>query len=75
VVFFIAGFLTVNYFFASAGSLVGVAAASGLFYFALRFTLALYIRLNDGVSMAHPAAIITATICYMLITMYVFIIT
>lgn len=75
VVFFIAGFLTVKYFFASAGSLVGVAAASGLFYFALRFTLALYIRVNDGVSMAHPAAIITATICYMLITMYVFRIT
>lgn len=71
VAFFIICFLFAKYFFASTGSLIGVATASGLFYFTLRFALALYVRISDRLSMIHPIITLLSFISYASVLAYV----
>lgn len=66
------GFFALKYFAASVGSLTSVAALAGLFYFTLRLVLALYIRITDRISMAHPSAVILSLVSYVIINIYVF---
>lgn len=65
------GFFVLKYFAASTGSLTGVAALAGLFYFTLRLVLAIYIRITDGISMAHHAIVFISFISYVVVLSYV----
>lgn len=66
------GFFALKYFAASVGSLTGVAALGGLFYFTLRLVLSLYIRVTDRISMAHSSTVILSMVSYALVNVYVF---
>ena len=62
------GFFILKYTIANTGSLTSFAA---LFYFALRAALASYIRLKDGVEMSSKASVLTSSIMYVAITIYI----
>lgn len=63
-------FIFLKYLVASAGSLVGVAALAGMFYFVLRSLLSLYIYMTDRVLMGRPWLIIFSLIGYIAIVFY-----
>jgi len=65
------GFFILKYTIANTGSLTSFAALAGLFYFALRAALASYIRLKDGVEMSSKASVLTSSIMYVAITIYI----
>ena len=72
IIFLLLLFFILKYVLASLGSLKGVAALAGLFYFVLRFFLALYIRVTDRVSMAKPPVVAISLISYVAIGFYCF---
>lgn len=72
VVVLLLGFLALKYITASAGSLTGVAALAGLFYFTLRLALALYIRITHRISMARRSVVILSLLSYAIISIIVF---
>lgn len=64
-------FLGLKYLAASVGSLTGVAALAGLFYFTLRMTLSLYIYFTDNIMMSRPGIISMSCFGYAAVAIYV----
>lgn len=64
-------FLGLKYLAASIGSLTGVAALAGLFYFTLRMVLSLYIYFTDKIIMSRPPIILLSCIGYTAVAAYV----
>lgn len=65
-------FFFLKYIAASTGSLSGVAALAGFFYFSLRLLLAVYIRLTDNFFMANPYLSAFSMVAYPLLILFVF---